>query len=198
MSNGRSRFTCTPALVARARGESRRSRRCTVGQRASRGWEVVHRASRATVVAWLPRRNPSRRRLVPGNLRGAPRISPRTSSERGCVRVPSRGHGAVGAGGPPRVVGRVSTPVGTREIRGPDYGVGLAASLVPIVGALESGPALTITLGLWRRASYGLGMLLHAVSVLSSWRQLLDRGACGPGDPRIISFWLGSRCWRGS
>lgn len=54
------------------------------------------------------------------------------------------------------------------------YGVGLAAALVPFVGALESALALAITVGLWRRVSYGLGLLLHAVSVLSSWRQLID------------------------
>lgn len=54
------------------------------------------------------------------------------------------------------------------------YGVGLAASLVPLVGALESALALAIVVGLWRRVTYGLGLLLHAVSVLSSWRQLID------------------------
>lgn len=54
------------------------------------------------------------------------------------------------------------------------YGVGLAAALVPFVGALESALALAITVGVWRRVTYGLGLLLHAVSVLSSWRQLID------------------------
>lgn len=54
------------------------------------------------------------------------------------------------------------------------YGVGLATSLVPVVGAGESALALAITVGLWRRATYGLGLLLHAVSVFSSWRQLID------------------------
>lgn len=54
------------------------------------------------------------------------------------------------------------------------YGVTLGAALVPVVGALEGALALAITVGLWRRASYGLGLLLHAVSVLSSWRQLID------------------------
>jgi len=54
------------------------------------------------------------------------------------------------------------------------YGVGLAASLVPLVGAIESVLALAIVVGLWRRVTYGLGLLLHGVSVLSSWRQLID------------------------
>ncbi|MGH7569460.1 MAG: hypothetical protein ACREL9_10935 [Gemmatimonadales bacterium] len=54
------------------------------------------------------------------------------------------------------------------------YGVGLAAALVPLVGAVETVLALAITVGIWRRATYGLGLLLHTVSVLSTWRQLLD------------------------
>jgi uncharacterized membrane protein YphA (DoxX/SURF4 family) len=65
-------------------------------------------------------------------------------------------------------------PEVTVAIWGRFYGVGLAAALVPLVGALESALALAITVGLWRRVTYGLGLLLHAVSVVSSWRQLLD------------------------
>ncbi|MGH7531124.1 MAG: DoxX family protein [Gemmatimonadales bacterium] len=54
------------------------------------------------------------------------------------------------------------------------YGIGLAAALVPVVGALESALGIAIAVGLWRRVSYGLGLLLHAISVLSTWRQILD------------------------
>ncbi len=54
------------------------------------------------------------------------------------------------------------------------YGLSLATALVPLVGALESALALAITVGLWRRATYGLGLVLHAVSVLATWRQLID------------------------
>jgi uncharacterized membrane protein YphA (DoxX/SURF4 family) len=65
-------------------------------------------------------------------------------------------------------------PEVTVQIWGGFYGVGLAAALVPLVGALESALALAITVGLWRRATYGLGLLLHAVSVAATWRQLFD------------------------
>jgi len=65
-------------------------------------------------------------------------------------------------------------PEVTVRIWGAFYGVGLAAALVPVVGAVESALALAITVGLWRRVSYGLGLLLHAVSVASSWRQMID------------------------
>lgn len=65
-------------------------------------------------------------------------------------------------------------PTTTVRIWDTFYGVGLGASLVPLVGAVESVLALAIVVGLWRRVSYGLGLLVHAVSVLSSWRQLID------------------------
>jgi putative oxidoreductase len=65
-------------------------------------------------------------------------------------------------------------PATTVRIWGAFYGLGLAASLVPVVGALESALAIAITVGLWRRVTYGLGLVLHALSVLSSWRQLID------------------------
>jgi uncharacterized membrane protein YphA (DoxX/SURF4 family) len=65
-------------------------------------------------------------------------------------------------------------PTSTVRIWDKFYGVALGASLVPLVGAVESAVALAIVVGLWRRVSYGVGLLVTAVSVLSSWRQLID------------------------
>src|SRR5260370_12957414 len=65
-------------------------------------------------------------------------------------------------------------PTTTVRIWDKFYGIGLGASLVPMVGAVESALALAIVVGLWRRVSYGLGLLVTTVSVLSSWRQLTD------------------------
>jgi len=65
-------------------------------------------------------------------------------------------------------------PTTTVRIWDKFYGVSLGASLVPLVGAVESALALAIVVGLWRRVSYGLGLLVTTVSVLSSWRQLID------------------------
>ncbi len=89
-------------------------------------------------------------------------------------------------------------PATTVGIWGHFYGLGLAASLVPLVGALESALAVAITVGLWRRVTYGLGLVLHAASVLSTWRQLLDpwglRSGGGPdhlflaGVPVLAAF----------
>lgn len=65
-------------------------------------------------------------------------------------------------------------PTTTVRIWDTFYGVGLGASLLPLLGALESALGVAIGVGLWRRVSYGSGLLVHAVSVLSSWRQLID------------------------
>lgn len=54
------------------------------------------------------------------------------------------------------------------------YLIDIGPSLSYLIGAAESVLALAITVGLWRRLSYGLGLVLHTVSVLSSWRQLVD------------------------
>lgn len=54
------------------------------------------------------------------------------------------------------------------------YGLQIGAAIVPLIGGLESALAIAIGLGLWRRLSYGLGVILHGISVLSTWRQLMD------------------------
>jgi putative oxidoreductase len=86
---------------------------------------------------------------------------------------------------------KFAIPATTVTIWARFYGVGLAASLVPLVGALESVLAVAITVGLWRRVTYGLGLLLHAVSVLSSWRQLLDPWGLRSGGPPNHLFLAG-------
>ncbi len=86
---------------------------------------------------------------------------------------------------------KFAIPAATEGIWAKFYGVGLAASLVPVVGALESALALAITVGLWRRASYGLGLLVHAVSAFSSWRQLLDPWGLRSGGPPNHLFLAG-------
>jgi putative oxidoreductase len=86
---------------------------------------------------------------------------------------------------------KFAIPAATVGIWAKFYGVGLAASLVPLVGALESALALGITAGLWRRISYGLGLLVHCVSVLSSWRQMLDPWGLRAGGPPNHLFLAG-------
>lgn len=54
------------------------------------------------------------------------------------------------------------------------YLTNIGVSTPYMIGALEAVLAVAITVGLWRRLSYGLGLLLHFVSVAGSWKQLLD------------------------
>ncbi len=43
-----------------------------------------------------------------------------------------------------------------------------------IIGALETVLAVAIMVGFMRTWSYGLGLAFHAISTLSSWKQLID------------------------
>lgn len=65
-------------------------------------------------------------------------------------------------------------PDATVGIWGRFYGLEIGRGIVPLIGGLESLLAIMIGLGLWRRLSYGLGAVVHGVSVLSSWRELID------------------------
>jgi putative oxidoreductase len=65
-------------------------------------------------------------------------------------------------------------PDATVRIWGTFYGIQIGSAIVPFIGLLEAALAIAIGLGFWRRASYGLGTLVHRISVLSTWRQLVD------------------------
>jgi uncharacterized membrane protein YphA (DoxX/SURF4 family) len=54
------------------------------------------------------------------------------------------------------------------------YGVAIAPGLGYVFGAAEIAIALCLFLGLFRTAAYGAALALHAVTVLVSWRQLLQ------------------------
>jgi uncharacterized membrane protein YphA (DoxX/SURF4 family) len=54
------------------------------------------------------------------------------------------------------------------------YQIPIGASLPYIIGGLEAVLSVAILVGLWRRWSYGLGLGLHTISVVATWKQLLD------------------------
>lgn len=55
------------------------------------------------------------------------------------------------------------------------YGIGgLGATVFYIIGTLEMLLILAFVTGSWKRISYGLVLVLHAVSTLSSYNQYLD------------------------
>jgi uncharacterized membrane protein YphA (DoxX/SURF4 family) len=54
------------------------------------------------------------------------------------------------------------------------YGLNVSHTLGYVFGAVEIAIAACLFLGLFRTVAYGGALALHAVSVLVSWRQLLD------------------------
>jgi uncharacterized membrane protein YphA (DoxX/SURF4 family) len=65
-------------------------------------------------------------------------------------------------------------PQNTVAIWGYFYGLDVSPALGYVFGAVEIAIAVCLFLGLWRTVSYGAAVALHAVTVLVSWRQLLD------------------------
>lgn len=67
------------------------------------------------------------------------------------------------------------------------YGLAIPQVLGYLFGAIEIAIALCLFLGMLRTLAYGAALGLHAVSVLVSWRQLLDPW----GDPANHLFIAG-------
>lgn len=65
-------------------------------------------------------------------------------------------------------------PQNTVEIWQYFYGVDVAPALGYLFGGAEIIIALCMFLGIFRTPAYGAALVLHAVSVAVSWRQLLD------------------------
>lgn len=82
-------------------------------------------------------------------------------------------------------------PKGTIGIFRKFYGLDIDANISMIFGALEALLAILIILGLWRTWSYGLGVLVHGFSQLSSWRETLDPWALYLNDKPKMLFWAG-------
>lgn len=70
-------------------------------------------------------------------------------------------------------------PSNTTAIWGYFYGLSVPATLGYAFGVAEIAVAVCLVLGLYRTVSYGAAMVLHAVTVVVSWRQLIDPWAGG-------------------
>lgn len=84
-------------------------------------------------------------------------------------------------------VEKFAVPQNTVAIWGYFYGLEVSQAVGYLFGAVEIAIAGCLFLGLWRTVAYGAAMALHAVSVLVSWRQLLDPW----GDPANHLFIAG-------
>jgi putative oxidoreductase len=54
------------------------------------------------------------------------------------------------------------------------YGLTIPLAVAYLFGAIEIAIAICLFLGLFRTISYGAAMLIHAVTVVITWRQLID------------------------
>ena len=54
------------------------------------------------------------------------------------------------------------------------YKLSIGVTAARVIGGLEALLALAILFGAWKTWSYGLGLVLHAISTLASWEQLLS------------------------
>jgi hypothetical protein len=54
------------------------------------------------------------------------------------------------------------------------YRIPIGAAIPYVAGVAELLLAGAIMAGLWRTASYGLGLAVHGISVASTWKQLID------------------------
>lgn len=64
-------------------------------------------------------------------------------------------------------------PANTPAIWGYFYGIGIPEASANFFGIVEIAVALCLFLGIFRTPAYGTAALLHAVTVLVTWRQLL-------------------------
>jgi putative oxidoreductase len=65
-------------------------------------------------------------------------------------------------------------PQNTPLIWGYFYGLNVPQGVAYIFGIVEIVIAACLFLGVFRTLAYGAAMILHAISVIVSWRQLLD------------------------
>jgi uncharacterized membrane protein YphA (DoxX/SURF4 family) len=65
-------------------------------------------------------------------------------------------------------------PENTVAIWGYFYGISVSQGVGYVFGIAEIAIAACLFLGLYRTVSYGAALALHTVTVLVSWRQLLD------------------------
>lgn len=69
---------------------------------------------------------------------------------------------------------KIVVPEATVGVFGHFYRLSIGVTAAKAIGGLEALLALAILFGAWKTLSYGLGLVLHAISTLSTWKQLLS------------------------
>ena len=71
-------------------------------------------------------------------------------------------------------IDKLVAPATTVEVLAQFYGLVVSHGMVYAAGVLEILLGLAFLAGLWKTLSYGLGLLLHAVSTLVTYQELLS------------------------
>ena len=71
-------------------------------------------------------------------------------------------------------IDKIVAPESTVAIFEHFYGTSISETIAPLIGVAEAILSVAILVGAWKTVTYGLGLLLHAVSTASSYAQLLD------------------------
>jgi len=69
---------------------------------------------------------------------------------------------------------KLVVPEGTVRIFSAFYHLAISPTLAYVIGAVETVLSLLIIAGAWKRYTYAAGLVLHAISTLSTWKQLLS------------------------
>jgi hypothetical protein len=69
---------------------------------------------------------------------------------------------------------KLVAPEGTVKIFAVFYQIPISLSMAYGIGAMEALLSLLIIVGAWKRYTYGIGLGLHAISTVSTWKQLLS------------------------
>jgi putative oxidoreductase len=71
-------------------------------------------------------------------------------------------------------IDKIVVPDATVQIFDSFYKIPISTAIAPAIGIAEVLLGLAIALGVWKTVTYGLGLLVHGVSTIASYRQLLD------------------------
>ncbi|HEV8715595.1 MAG TPA: DoxX family membrane protein [Candidatus Binatia bacterium] len=69
---------------------------------------------------------------------------------------------------------KLVVPEGTVKIFTVFYHLSISSGVAYVIGAAEAVLSLLIIVGAWKRYTYAVGLVLHALSTLSTWKQLLS------------------------
>jgi len=71
------------------------------------------------------------------------------------------------------------------------YKIPIAGALITIIGLLQTALAIALIVGFWRPVTYGVALGIHTVTVLSTWKQLLDPWGLASGEKTNHLFLAG-------